>query len=201
MHYHPSSSSSAVEVPTRDQLNHYWEMFTELILTEESSESAFETVFYCTRELVFSAARESPADVNSVDTGDCERNTRGFGPFLSTVCKEDLFGRLLLWVEGVRGTESEALLRLRDRQRKHLLSLFEYILTQSRQHVLLELPILRPLLQFLFKLSSQLRPAYDQLYAQTLYELCVLLCRDTSFLTFCRKVSDLNFLTVQFTLW
>ncbi|KAF5399020.1 hypothetical protein PHET_06789 [Paragonimus heterotremus] len=37
-------------------------MFTELILSEEPSESAFETVFYCTRELVFSAARESPTD-------------------------------------------------------------------------------------------------------------------------------------------
>ncbi|KAF7232635.1 hypothetical protein EG68_08314 [Paragonimus skrjabini miyazakii] len=190
MHCQPSSSSSAVEVRTRDQLSHYWKMFTELILTEEPSESAFEMVFYCTRELIFSAARESPTDVNSVDTDDYERNTAGFGPFLSAVCKEDLFGRLLLWVESRPGTENETLLRLHDQQRKHLLALFEYMLTQSRQHILLELPILRPLLQFLFKLSSQLRPAYDQLYAQTLYELCVLLCRDISFLTFCRKVCN-----------
>ncbi|KAA0199589.1 hypothetical protein FBUS_10238 [Fasciolopsis buskii] len=98
--------------------------------------------------------------------------------------------KLLVWVEGPPSQGNELLLRIRDQQRVHLLGLFETLMTQSRQDVIGQISILRPLLQFLFKLSSQLRPAYSRVYGRTLYELCVLLCRDSFFLDRCRKVCE-----------
>ncbi|TPP57459.1 hypothetical protein FGIG_13988, partial [Fasciola gigantica] len=114
------------------------------------------------------------------------------GPLLSITISENIFEKLLLWVEGPPSQLNELLFRIRDQQRVHLLSLFETLMTQSRQDVVSEISILRPLLQFLFKLSSQLRPVYSRVYGRTLYELCVLLCRDSFFLDHCRKICHQN---------
>lgn len=116
------------------------------------------------------------------------------GPLLSITVSERIMEKLLVWVEGPPSQGNELLLRIRDQQRVHLLGLFETLMTQSRQDVIGQISILRPLLQFLFKLSSQLRPAYSRVYGRTLYELCVLLCRDSFFLDRCRKVSDTSLL-------
>ncbi|GAA49039.1 hypothetical protein CLF_102408 [Clonorchis sinensis] len=122
--------------------------------------------------------------------GATELHPIRLGQYLSAVVENRLFDKLLIWVEGKPCPGNEKAVRIRDIQRTHLLTLFEDLMTQSLQHVLYESSILRPLLQFIFKLSSQLKPAYEQSYGRTLYELCVLLCRDSSLLAVCRKLSD-----------
>ncbi|VDP79623.1 unnamed protein product [Echinostoma caproni] len=108
----------------------------------------------------------------------------------SITVRERILEKLLLWVEAAPSKSNELHSRMRDQQRAHLLSLFETLMTQSRQNVIAEISVLRPLLQFLFKLSSQLRPAYSKVYGRTLYEFCVLLCRDSLFLDHCRKICE-----------
>ncbi|TGZ63227.1 hypothetical protein CRM22_007048 [Opisthorchis felineus] len=182
-----------ISLDVRDSSNsfeNHLEQCEEILLNNEPSERVLETVVYHTKAVVSLVTQELPPLSVTPGLGATELHPARLGQYLSALVENRLFDKLLIWVEGRPCPGTEKAVRIRDIQRTHLLTLFEDLMTQSLQHVLYESSILRPLLQFIFKLSSQLKPAYEQSYGRTLYELCVLLCRDSSLLAVCRKLSD-----------
>nr|CAH8852676.1 unnamed protein product [Trichobilharzia regenti] len=117
-----------------------------------------------------------------------EQNTVLQGSYLEAVLHNNIFQSLLIWIEASPTLKDDKSLSTRDVLRRNLIIAFEQLITQSRQNVLLHRPILQPLCQLLFKLSSQLRSGYDQIYGRLLHSVCVLLCRNYQLLEFSRQL-------------
>ncbi|CAH8858516.1 unnamed protein product [Trichobilharzia szidati] len=117
-----------------------------------------------------------------------EQNTVQQGSYLEAVLHNNIFQSLLIWIEASPTLKDDKSLSTRDVLRRNLIIAFEQLITQSRQNVLLHRPILQPLCQLLFKLSSQLRPGYDQIYGRLLHSVCVLLCRNYQLLDYSRQL-------------
>ncbi|CAL8068960.1 unnamed protein product [Calicophoron daubneyi] len=184
-----TSSLTSVEVDLLDRLDALWSRSKEIIQNGDFSPKSVEAVCSHTKGLVALVVQELPLN-NSDQSHLTSRSAQRPGPLLEAVVHHRVFDHLLIWSESRPFQNDEADDRTRDTQRKHLVTLFETLITQSRQPVLFQVDILRPLLQFLFKLSSQLRPAYNKVYGRTLYEVCVLVCRNSDCLDLCRKVSE-----------
>ncbi|CAH8566304.1 unnamed protein product [Schistosoma margrebowiei] len=181
---HKSKSNQVLQVGHIQELHDHWTNCKLLIDEKDNgvlSTSKIDTVFHHVSKIILLVVDEHSSDT-------LERNKLVEGSYLETIIKNNIFELLLIWIEGNPTPKDEKSISTRDVLRRHLITAFEQLITQSKQNVLLYRPILQPLCQFLFKLSSQLRPSYDQVYGHLLHEVCILLCRNFQLLEFSKEL-------------
>ncbi|CAH8511024.1 unnamed protein product [Schistosoma turkestanicum] len=182
---HRSKSNQMLQVEHLQELYDHWTNCKSLINEKDNavlSISKIETVFYHVGKIILLVIDEHFS--NTV-----EKDKLVEGSYLEALIKTNIFELLLIWIEGNPTPKDEKAIGIRDILRRYLITAFDQLITQSKQSVLLHRPILQPLCQFLFKLSSQLRPSYDQIYGRLLHEVCILLCRNFQLLEFSKKIA------------
>uniref|UniRef100_A0A5K4ERH5 FHF complex subunit HOOK-interacting protein C-terminal domain-containing protein n=1 Tax=Schistosoma mansoni TaxID=6183 RepID=A0A5K4ERH5_SCHMA len=181
---HKSKSNQVLEIDHIQELHDHWANCKSLIDVKDDgvhSISKIDTVFYHVSKIILLVVDEHSSDA-------LEGNKLVEGSYLETIIKCNIFELLLIWIEANPTPKDDKSICTRDVLRRHLITTFEQLITQSKQNVLLYRPILQPLCQFLFKLSSQLRPSYDQIYGHLLHEVCILLCRNFQLLEFSKEL-------------
>ncbi|KAH8869806.1 Protein FAM160A1 [Schistosoma japonicum] len=182
---HKSKSDLMVQISGIQGFHDHWTNCKSLIEEADNgvlSTAKIELIFYHVGEIILLVVGEHSSNVTS------ERNKLIQGSYLEAIIKSNVFESLLIWIEGNPTPKDEKSINARDVLRGNLIIAFEQLITQSKQNVLLYRPILQPLCQLLFKLSSQLRPSYDQLFGRLLHEVCILLCRCDQLLEFSKEL-------------
>ncbi|KAK4470412.1 hypothetical protein MN116_005615 [Schistosoma mekongi] len=182
---HKSKSDMIVQTGDVQEFDDHWTNCRLLIKDADNtvlSTPKIELIFYHVGKIIHLVVGEHSSNVTS------ERNKPMQGSYLEAIIKNNVFESLLIWIEGNPTPKDEKLINIRNVLRGNLIVAFEQLITQSKQNVLLHRPILQPLCHLLFKLSSQLRPSYDQLYGRLLHEVCILLCRNIQLLEFSKEL-------------
>jgi len=89
----------------------------------------------------------------------------GQGPILEYLLTEDIMERLFLWC--IQSVEHSDQLKL------HQLQMYDLLINQSQQQVLLHKPIIRPLLKLLSMCKEHPNPDVEQFMVIILHQLCV----------------------------
>ena len=89
----------------------------------------------------------------------------GQGPILEYLLAEDILEKLLLWC--TQNVEHSDQLKL------HQLRMYDLLISQSRQQVVLHKPIVRPLLKLLAMCKEHANPEVEQFLVIILHQLCV----------------------------
>ncbi len=97
------------------------------------------------------------------------------GPILDFLLTEDILERILTWASGLSGEQAE-------RARHHQLKLYELIIGQARQQLLMHKPIMRPLLKLLGSCRDIKNSEVERHLILILHQLCVAVTKHTQVL-------------------
>ncbi|CAH8543952.1 unnamed protein product [Heterobilharzia americana] len=171
---HRSESDLKLHTEHIQEFCDHWGNCKSLISENNStvlSLSKIETVFYHVGKIILLVVDEhSPCNSG--------QNKLVQGSYLQAVLQNNVFESILIWIEASPTLKDEKSISTRDVLRRNLIIAFEQLITQSKQNVLFHRQILQPLCQLLFKLSSQLRPSYDQIYGRLLHSFSRQLCKE-----------------------
>lgn len=96
------------------------------------------------------------------------------GPILRFTLSEDLFETLFNW--------ANKSVEYKDKLKFELLKMFEQLISQARQRILVHKPIIRPLMRLLSSCADTKNTAIEKHLVLLLHQLCVCLSMDTQLL-------------------
>ena len=98
----------------------------------------------------------------------------GQGPILEYLLTEDVLGRLLAWTNPAPSAANASQQHeLQHRLKLQHLRMYELLISQARQPLLLHKPVIRPLLKLLSSCDNNPNPAVETRLILILHQLCV----------------------------